>query len=61
MEQAISNEPGLMTELFQHFYKKQTKGRKRRVTFRINENIVDTLDDVSNANSGYSSTASSYT
>lgn len=60
LEEMISSVPGLMTELFSRFHRVSSKARKRRVTFRINEDIVDTLDDVSTINSGYSSTASSF-
>lgn len=59
-EEMIGSVPGLMMELFQHFHKVTAKTRKRRVTFRINDGIVDTQDDVSTINSGYSSPASSY-
>lgn len=61
LEQKISSVPGLMVKLFNRFHSISKKARKRRVTFRINEDVVNTLDDVSLINSGYSSTASSYT
>jgi speckle-type POZ protein len=61
LEQKISSVPGLMLKLFNRFHSISKKARKRRVTFRINEDVVNTLDDVSLINSGYSSTASSYT
>ncbi|OMJ68652.1 hypothetical protein SteCoe_33845 [Stentor coeruleus] len=61
LENIISSVPGLMLKLFGRFHSVSKKARKRRVTFRINEDIVDTLDDASLIYSGYSSTASSYT
>ena len=61
LESIIASVPGLMMKLFGRFHSASKKARKRRVTFRINESIVDTLEDVSLFNSGYSSTASSYT
>lgn len=61
LEEMISSVPGLMTELFSYFYRASSKAKRRRVTFRINENVVEPMDDVSILNSGYSSTASSYT
>lgn len=61
LEEIIASVPGLMTKLFGRFHGLSKKSRKRRVTFRINEDVVDTLDDVSLLYSGYSSTASSYT
>ena len=61
LEKIIASVPGLMTRLFGRFHSASKKTRKRRVTFRINEDVVDTLDDVSLLYSGYSSTASSYT
>ena len=61
LESVISSIPGLMTKLFDRFHRLSKKSRKRRVTFRINEDVVDTLEDVSLLYSGYSSTASSYT
>jgi speckle-type POZ protein len=61
LEKIISSVPGLMLKLFGRFHSVSKKARKRRVTFRINEDIVDTLDDASLIYSGYSSTASSYT
>ena len=61
MEERIASVPGLMTQLFAHFHRASSKAKKkRRVTFRINEGIVDTHDDVSTVNSGYSSSASLY-
>lgn len=61
LEAKIASVPGLMIKLFNRFYNVSKKARKRRVTFRIDEDVVNTLDDVSLLNSGYSSTASSYT
>ena len=61
LEEIIASVPGLMTKLFGRFHSLSKKARKRRVTFRINEDVVDTLEDVSLLYSGYSSTASSYT
>jgi speckle-type POZ protein len=61
LEKMISSVPGLMLKLFGRFHSTSKKARKRRVTFRINEDIVDPSDDVSLIYSGYSSTASSYT
>ena len=61
LEEIINSVPGLMMKLFGRFHSVSKKAKKRRVTFRINEDVVDTLDDVSVLYSGYSSTASSYT
>jgi speckle-type POZ protein len=61
LEKIIANVPGLMLKLFSRFHSISKKARKRRVTFRIDEDIVDPLDDVSLLYSGYSSTASSFT
>jgi speckle-type POZ protein len=61
LEEIISSVPGLMTKLFARFHSTSKKAKKRRVTFRIDEDVVDTLDDVSLLYSGYSSTTSSYT
>jgi len=61
LEIKLASVPGLTTQLFAHFHRFSKKTKKRRVTFRLNENVVDTVEDISTLNSGYSSAASSYT
>ncbi len=60
LEAKLFSIPGLTTQLFSHFHRFSKKAKKRRVTFRLNENEVANVEDVSTLNSGYSSAASAY-